>query len=213
MSNLSQNIEDIQEQIYGTKDPFIGLPRKSAQEEVYTTWEKTFICVACISANFAVTYANSVYSPIEQEFTEYYHCNHKSYFWFLQTSCFTSIISLLPQAIFANRYPRYGMQLCILSLIIGPCIKILFPTSLVVAILGQVLISLGEIFSWVSTIEIASIIFNERQNQMFIGCLYVLPFLVNIFSVVFPPFVRSTLGFQQTIMTTHKLGVAISIFC
>ena len=86
--------------------------------------------------------------------------------------------------------------------------------SLVALIIGQVFVAMGILFAYVSVIEIASIIFNERQNQIFIGCQFVLPFLITIFSVVFPPFVSRTLGYEKTIfMITQKVGVIISIFC
>ena len=129
MSTFPTIIEDSYEQIYSTKDPIIqpeykdpiiGSRKQSCQEEVYTTWEKVFICLACISANFTVVFAFSVYSPIEREFTNYYKCDEKAYFWFLQINLFTSMLLVLPQAIFACKYPRYGMQLCIIGLIIGP---------------------------------------------------------------------------------------------
>ena len=120
MSTFQPTIEDSYQQVYGAKDPIIGSRKQSSQEEVYTTWEKVFICLACISANFAVTFASSVYSPIEQEFTRYYKCDENTFFWFLQINLFASILFVLPQAIFASRYPRYGMQLCIIGLIIGP---------------------------------------------------------------------------------------------
>ena len=73
---------------------------------------------------------------------------------------------------------------------------------------------MGALFAWISVIEIAHIIFNERQSQIFIACIYVLPFLINIFCVIFPPFVSKTLGSKTAIFEiTHRIGVAISVFC
>ena len=120
MSKNSPITEDSDEHTYDAKATLLVPQKKEIQEEVYTAFEKVLICVACIAANFAVTYAITVYGPIEQEFAHNYHCNKDTFFWFMQVCGFTQFFTSLPLALLASRYPRYGMQLCILMIIIGP---------------------------------------------------------------------------------------------
>jgi len=72
-------------------------------------------------------------------------------------------------SIFMSRYLKSGMQMVIFLNIIGSTIKLLAPYNINAVFTGQVLISFGVFFAWITMTEIGHIILTQRQNQLFIA--------------------------------------------